>query len=276
MAPTRVVRRTKRGFRREERVFRRLIMKDKREKRCKICKRTQIRWVYYQKWERLNEGFLPMMWHTQCWRCGKETPVVWCRYVGEGFVCDGPYYDLDKCMERKEQIMRHLSRKFPFIKRTYSKSQGREVIGNLCIHCGAYQGNFFLSRDYYEIIVEESYQFSDLGKYMEYLWSELGEECKEFIRRRVEHSPKVLKIIYNPSVKIVCHHISYYPEKTIPVCIRCHNRIHHSDKHPHLKPSQKRPGRIKKKRELKLLPCIYRGMAGKKRRIFVPAEDINR
>ena len=245
MAPTRVVRRTKRAFRREERVFRRLIMRDKREKRCKICKKTQIRWLIYQKWERLEEGFLPMMWYTQCWKCGNDTPVVFCRFVGRGFVGCGAHYDPDKCMEREEQIMRRLSRKFPFIRRTYSKSQGKEVWGNLCILCGAYQGNFFLSHDYFEIIAEECYQFSDEDEWMEYLWSELGKECKEFIRREIEHNPKVLKIINDPTVKIVRHHISYHPEKTIPVCLRCHALIHHTDKYPHLKPPTKRPQKVK-------------------------------
>lgn len=32
------------------------------------------------------------------------------------------------------------------------------------------------------------------------------------------------------------HHISYQPEETVAVCRQCHSEIHHSNKHPELKP----------------------------------------
>ena len=38
--------------------------------------------------------------------------------------------------------------------------------------------------------------------------------------------------------QVVNHHISYFPEKTIPVHRSCHSTIHHSNKFPHLKPKK--------------------------------------
>ena len=36
--------------------------------------------------------------------------------------------------------------------------------------------------------------------------------------------------------KLEMHHVSYIPEIVIPVCKKCHTKIHHSDEYSHLKP----------------------------------------
>lgn len=39
---------------------------------------------------------------------------------------------------------------------------------------------------------------------------------------------------------VVRHHVSYDPEKTVQVHKRCHMEIHHTDKHPELRPCDHR------------------------------------
>ena len=41
-------------------------------------------------------------------------------------------------------------------------------------------------------------------------------------------------------VKLEMHHVSYIPEVVIPVCKKCHMKIHHSDEYSHLKPEMAR------------------------------------
>lgn len=48
------------------------------------------------------------------------------------------------------------------------------------------------------------------------------------------------------------HHISYNPEKTIPVCSSCHGKIHHSDEYLELKPKDKPED---KPRKYKFINC---------------------
>jgi len=40
--------------------------------------------------------------------------------------------------------------------------------------------------------------------------------------------------------KLIRHHTSYNPEKTIRVCKKCHKEIHNTNKHPKLKPEKTR------------------------------------
>ena len=51
-------------------------------------------------------------------------------------------------------------------------------------------------------------------------------------------SKKEIKEIFDidlPNV-LLNHHVSYFPENTIPVCRKCHNLIHKTDNYPDLKP----------------------------------------
>ena len=55
--------------------------------------------------------------------------------------------------------------------------------------------------------------------------------------------------LFNPDSCLLCHrdfddyhHTSYRPERVVPVCETCHNRIHHEDGyHDGLEPDNKRP-----------------------------------
>lgn len=70
-------------------------------------------------------------WDTECWKCGKETLVVWPE--------DG-HLDSDLGETLAETDGRP-------VERVYSKTQGREVWGNVCGHCGAYQGNHYVEQE---------------------------------------------------------------------------------------------------------------------------------
>jgi len=289
MAPTRVVRRTKRAFRREERVFRRRIIKAMMEEnRCAVCKRRGkklVFWISAKKWSRGLYDDVILKWRRICWRCGRRTPVVWRAKVTKGWDEEsGEPVGVEDEEEFYQEEFPHksflikASKIFPFVRRTYSKTLGEFVYGNCCIHCGAYQGNFFVSAEFPEVLRCRGWE--RLWKKPEWTRNTPEEAIYYFGERKVKEFEK--------GVKLLTHHISYNPEKTITVCTRCHNQIHHTDKYPHLKPSQKRPksrkkkeekgeGGEKRKREVKEEPKlpfpIYRGMAGKKRRIFVPIEN---
>lgn len=70
-------------------------------------------------------------WKSECWNCGDETPVVWPR--------DGHLDDpLGESLAESDETN---------VARVFSKSQDREVWGNVCMHCGAYQGNHYLEKE---------------------------------------------------------------------------------------------------------------------------------
>ena len=81
---------------------------------------------------------------TSCWKCDSEISVVYPRQVdggrrGKWEIAGESLTDKDYCN----------------VEQTHSKTQGRDVYGNLCTDCGAYQGNHFID----EVI------FSDLAGY---------------------------------------------------------------------------------------------------------------
>ena len=74
-------------------------------------------------------------WKTECWKCGSGTPVVWpkCGYLNSNIG--------DLLSEAGEHS----------VERVYSKRQGREVWGNVCEHCSAYQGNYYVEQEALEL-----------------------------------------------------------------------------------------------------------------------------
>ncbi len=70
-------------------------------------------------------------WETDCWKCGKDTPVVWPH--------DG---SLDS--DLGEQLSDHPDCN---IQQVFSKSLGKKVWGNVCDSCDAYQGNHFIREE---------------------------------------------------------------------------------------------------------------------------------
>lgn len=76
-----------------------------------------------------------------CWKCKRHTPVV-CVDCPDGnvFASIAP-----------EPMLLDLQKKYPFLQRVWSQTMRKKVVGNICIHCRAYQGNFFVS----EALIDE-------------------------------------------------------------------------------------------------------------------------
>lgn len=70
-------------------------------------------------------------WDTECWKCGEETPVVWPKNTSLNSEVGEQLAELDEYN----------------VERTYSNSLGKEVWGNICVECGAYQGNNFIRKE---------------------------------------------------------------------------------------------------------------------------------
>jgi len=67
---------------------------------------------------------------TSCWKCDGEISVVYPRQVGGG--CGSNWEIAGESLTDKDYCN---------VEQTHSKTQGRDVYGNLCTDCGAYQGN---------------------------------------------------------------------------------------------------------------------------------------
>jgi 5-methylcytosine-specific restriction endonuclease McrA len=84
-------------------------------------------------------------WSNECWKCGKETPIVTYHLDVNANHHIGDIPKLDAT----------LARKYPFVKKTFSKTMGCEVTANTCIHCGSLQGNWFTAEDLFEKLSSE-------------------------------------------------------------------------------------------------------------------------
>jgi hypothetical protein len=49
-----------------------------------------------------------------------------------------------------------ISEIYPFFKLTFSKTMGENIYGNVCLNCGAYQGNWYVEEELIEIAYEPS------------------------------------------------------------------------------------------------------------------------
>ena len=61
-------------------------------------------------------------------------------------------------------------------------------------------------------------------------------------------SPSSVLEWYENEGKLEMHHVSYIPEVVIPVCKKCHVKIHHSGEYEHLKPEMSRQEWIENRR----------------------------
>ncbi|MBA7514002.1 hypothetical protein ES705_06020 [subsurface metagenome] len=86
-------------------------------------------------------------WNKDCWKCHKETPHVSYCLVFQGVVLG--------CIGDIEKLDEILLKEYSFVKKVFSKTQGRKVIGNTCVHCGAYQGNYFIFDEFLHYVIEE-------------------------------------------------------------------------------------------------------------------------
>ena len=198
---------------------------------------------------------------------------------------------------------------------TYSQTQRSDVIGNICPHCRAYQGNFFVWNN---CIIGHAYDLKNyivgypdvkvsclickkmidkssikedwelLSFYEDYLniqnltskdkeeaYEAIIEEvdpnwfCYSCLRielekrtqaikedriRRIRGGPLILCPLCkknnreNPEMIFVDHHVSYFPEEKLKVCLSCHMKIHHSNSYPHFKPRDERVSEEQKKK----------------------------
>lgn len=179
-------------------------------RRCAICRKRQYRIALPPKEVEIEVW----MWYKKCWKCGKKTPVVWTSPHSEvgGFNVNPDSF---------EDLIKKISEIYHFFKATYSK--GRVVYGNVCIHCGAYQGNWYV----WEELLEIAYEPSKIAEKRKIRFTLAEEE-----RLQYAHPEEVLKFER--------HHISYDPEEIIFVCRKCHRKIHYTDDFPHLKPKSKK------------------------------------
>ena len=83
-------------------------------------------------------------WIRTCWSCEKKTTVVSYNFAVFNSHHIGSITKLDEA----------LAEKYSFVKKVYSKTMGREVIANTCIHCGSLQGNWFVMEDLLELPYE--------------------------------------------------------------------------------------------------------------------------
>lgn len=81
-----------------------------------------------------DKGVSVLSWETECWNCGREIPVVWPK-VG--------HLDRDHGEE--------LAKQFEQVERVYSKTQDRDVWGNVCVHCDSYQGNHYMEQESFSV-----------------------------------------------------------------------------------------------------------------------------
>jgi len=100
------------------------------ESKCSQCKKNLYN---------LNQNIPIRRWSQSCWKCGKETEVV--SYIikggGIGNSVIGSHKKLDEILKSE----------YPFVKDVYSKTMQEWTIGNLCQHCGSFQGNGFIEHN---------------------------------------------------------------------------------------------------------------------------------
>jgi hypothetical protein len=84
-------------------------------------------------------------WIKKCWKCGKATPVVTYDFMDFGGYLIGSIEKLDFFLQQN----------YPFVKTKYSNTMEEDVIGNVCIHCDELQGNWFVSKDFMEMQMNE-------------------------------------------------------------------------------------------------------------------------
>ena len=112
---------------------------------CQNCKKKLFKII--DPYEDVIEELLTLKeipifkWSKECWKCHKKTEVVTYDFAVRYNYHIGSIEKLDMV----------LMQKYPFVKRAFSKTMGSEVITNICINCGALQGNWFMMEDLLEM-----------------------------------------------------------------------------------------------------------------------------
>lgn len=87
-------------------------------------------------------------WDVECYACGEKTPVVWvddneCKVSHTYTITPYTFQDLEN----------KIAQKYSFFKVVEKLTQGITQHGNVCVHCGAYQGDWYITEDLLEICV---------------------------------------------------------------------------------------------------------------------------
>lgn len=115
-------------------------------RKCSVCGEYEHNVSRFPK----NAEVSVLKWDLKCYNCGKDTPVIWTKDIetnGHRFSIE-PY--------SFEDLKRTLSQKYPFFKMVSKKTQEVKEFGNTCIHCDAYQGDWYIKEDLMEIYASES------------------------------------------------------------------------------------------------------------------------
>lgn len=106
-------------------------------------------WIPIQKGCIVRKPYLICLSKTNCWKCGKETPMVALAAENYFEFTEGSWVKITErslfswVLTLDEGIAQYMQENYPFFKHTYSRTQQMAYYGNTCIFCGNLQGDFF-------------------------------------------------------------------------------------------------------------------------------------
>jgi protein-arginine kinase activator protein McsA len=178
----------------------------------------------------------------KCWKCEENIKLAFIETI--------PFVLREVGDEGLELIK---DKKYATVKKVYRRTLGREVWGNVCPNCEAYQGNWFLFSKW-----ADAY-YTNQTKIVDAIQQEVQKErcqlCGRKVARLVTHrinyeTPETVDICQQchtrickgsrfwdfqigecplcgrVPAKLVTHHINYDPPETIDICQQCHIKIH--------------------------------------------------
>lgn len=183
---------------------------------CQNCKRKLFSEPYQIIAKELStlNGISIFKWSKKCWKCRRETPIITYDLTIQGVMgfSIGAIEKLDKT----------LMQKYPFVRKTFSKTMGCEVIANTCVHCGSLQGNWFVGED----LIEFATDGKDMNKLIDIvLPNNLTPEDLGFEKEEPHRSiPRISSLGH-------IHHKNGNPENNSPsnlvlLCRNCHIKAH--------------------------------------------------
>lgn len=147
----------------------------------------------------------------ECWKCHKPTQIMTYNFDYFGSCTLGHFNIIDQ----------QLLGKFSTIKKTWSNTMESEVIANVCQHCGALQGNFYLGQD----LMHEP-KLKKVGAVPNLIEIE-NLHTKEELNPERKPEKKNVRIFKEPHV----HHVDNNPANNdinnlILLCRDCHKKRH--------------------------------------------------
>ena len=168
----------------------------KAKNKCEICgKELKYRRSELDKFiEKFSEEVPIYKWKEHCYKCGEETPRVSYNLIISYNNKIGDIASIDRLLEEK----------YEFVEKIWSNTRRENVYGNVCKHCGAYQGNFF--------IVEEMLLLEDEGIIDNYLDCNLKVEVSlsdidiEYVNEELGYSDATFRyrIKGNGLLQLIC------------------------------------------------------------------------